>query len=198
MIKKKCENCNITKPISCFRKNKSRKDGYHNWCDKCHKEYLKTYNRKNKDKIKARHRAKYLKNKDVILKKAKEYRDKNKARLQKRQKEWYQKIKRYYPEKYKKLVKKSRAQQIQAKYGVTPERYELFRVNQNYKCAGCDKSETEVKLEVDHCHKDGFARGLLCGGCNKALGQVKDSIKTLKKLIDYLFNAHEYDGDLYK
>jgi hypothetical protein len=41
-------------------------------------------------------------------------------------------------------------------------------------------------LAVDHCHKTGKIRGLLCHYCNIALGGFKDSIESLKKAIKYL------------
>lgn len=41
-------------------------------------------------------------------------------------------------------------------------------------------------LHFDHCHRNGHFRGWLCKGCNHALGNVKDSITTLRKLINYL------------
>lgn len=52
------------------------------------------------------------------------------------------------------------------------------------RCEACGK--TGKKLCFDHCHKSRKFRGWICGNCNTALGQVKDSIKTLAKLIEYL------------
>jgi 5-methylcytosine-specific restriction endonuclease McrA len=54
---KKCSKCKNAKPSSCFSKNKSRKDGFHNICKDCVREY----NSLNKD-----HRKEYrLKNKVI-------------------------------------------------------------------------------------------------------------------------------------
>ena len=41
-------------------------------------------------------------------------------------------------------------------------------------------------LAVDHCHKSGRVRALLCHRCNGALGMVSDSPALLFKLIEYL------------
>ena len=38
---KSCGKCNTIKPLSDFSKNKSRKDGYNNWCSTCHYSYMK-------------------------------------------------------------------------------------------------------------------------------------------------------------
>lgn len=43
-------------------------------------------------------------------------------------------------------------------------------------------------LCVDHNHKTGEIRGLLCGLCNSGIGHFKDKIKLLKKAIKYLEN----------
>lgn len=50
-----------------------------------------------------------------------------------------------------------------------------------------DNEETNIKrLSIDHCHKTGKIRGLLCSKCNTALGLLKDSIEILEKSIKYL------------
>ena len=55
---------------------------------------------------------------------------------------------------------------------------------QKGKCPLCLNFE-EV-LHVDHCHKSGKVRGLLCTRCNKGLGHHKDDVEILKKAIKYL------------
>jgi len=39
---------------------------------------------------------------------------------------------------------------------------------------------------VDHCHREGRVRGLLCTNCNQALGKFSDSILLLESACDYL------------
>lgn len=41
-------------------------------------------------------------------------------------------------------------------------------------------------LAVDHCHKTGKVRGLLCYKCNNLLSRADDSIEILKNAIKYL------------
>jgi len=78
------------------------------------------------------------------------------------------------------------------KYGLTMEDYGFELDNQNYVCAICGQPETSVfkgtvrRLSVDHNHKTGCYRGLLCGRCNKAIGMFKDDIAILKQAIQYL------------
>jgi hypothetical protein len=42
------------------------------------------------------------------------------------------------------------------------------------------------KLHVDHDHETGAVRGLLCGGCNHALGHAGDNPNVLEALANYL------------
>jgi hypothetical protein len=58
---------------------------------------------------------------------------------------------------------------------------------QNEKCPICmSYLEKGKKTHVDHCHKSGKIRGVLCSYCNLLLGNAKDNIETLKKAIQYL------------
>ena len=73
-------------------------------------------------------------------------------------------------------------------YGINLEEYsELFN-KQGGKCAICGKHQIDLTqpLFVDHDHKTGKVRGLLCITCNTALGTFGDSVEGLQKVIDYL------------
>lgn len=56
---------------------------------------------------------------------------------------------------------------------------EGFRINKN----------ARLKLAVDHCHKTGDVRGLLCHNCNRALCLLQDDVEILKVGIEYLEGA---------
>lgn len=77
---------------------------------------------------------------------------------------------------------------IMRDYGISNQDYLNMLNNQNYKCAICnvDQSSLSRKLNIDHCHKTGKVRGLLCNTCNRALGYFHDSIYNLKKAMEYL------------
>lgn len=53
-------------------------------------------------------------------------------------------------------------------------------------CAICFLPPLEIRLAVDHCHKTGKIRGLLCTACNNALGCMLDSVYLLGSAIAYL------------
>lgn len=76
-------------------------------------------------------------------------------------------------------------------YGLTLFDYEQMYKNQKGKCALCgkfEKSKHTFNLSVDHCHKTGKVRGLLCRTCNIMLGVADDNTNFLKKAIQYLKN----------
>lgn len=101
-----------------------------------------------------------------------------------------------HPEEMKVSAKLSRdkgrekrwAYQIQKDYGCTVENYNRMFTEQEGRCLGCNRHQSEFtqRLHVDHNHSTGLIRGLLCKGCNLTLGNAKDSIQTLESLIAYL------------
>ena len=72
-------------------------------------------------------------------------------------------------------------------YDITLEDFNAMHEKQNGRCAICDKPESDNhSLSVDHCHKTGKVRGLLCSHCNFVIGYAKDSIERLHQIINYL------------
>jgi len=77
-------------------------------------------------------------------------------------------------------------------YGILLDEYEDMLKYQNGVCAICKQHETAKQngktkmLCVDHDHKTGKVRGLLCTKCNKVLGLVDDNKIILENMIDYL------------
>lgn len=84
----------------------------------------------------------------------------------------------------------------------TPELYYEMLKQQENKCAICNEEETRKSrtdgkicaLAIDHCHKSGKIRALLCHGCNTGLGKFKDDINLLESAIQYL-KQHEHIKD---
>lgn len=69
-------------------------------------------------------------------------------------------------------------------YGVTPEEYERRFSEQNGLCAICKLNLP--KLAIDHDHRTGKVRGLLCRKCNAGIGMLGDSFERLLKAASYL------------
>lgn len=70
-----------------------------------------------------------------------------------------------------------------AKYGLTEDQYRLMLLTHQGQCAICRKP-TE-RLLVDHCHKTGAVRGLLCHRCNLWLAAIEDQ-EFLERALQYL------------
>ena len=94
-------------------------------------------------------------------------------------------------ERVKKNHNPSRSRQLylKRKYGLTFAEFDKMLTEQNESCAICKSSVAGGKSNrfmVDHDHKTGRVRGLLCKSCNIALGEVNDDLTTLKNMINYL------------
>lgn len=82
---------------------------------------------------------------------------------------------------------KARRKYLAATYEMTEEMFETLYSMQEGECAICEKFFPKEKLQVDHDHKTGKVRGLLCFHCNLGLGHFKDNIRALANAIRYLF-----------
>lgn len=99
----------------------------------------------------------------------------------------YQEKKKAADKKYREDPR-YRESKLKYKYGITQEDYDRMLEEQGGKCkiCGIHQSEIKVRLGVDHCHRSGKVRGLLCSRCNNALGCLKDDPKLLEKAKQYL------------
>lgn len=75
------------------------------------------------------------------------------------------------------------------RYGISREALDGLKKDQSRKCGICAK---EGRLCVDHDHTTGRVRGLLCNGCNGALGVFGDSIEGVKRALSYLESAPKW------
>lgn len=97
----------------------------------------------------------------------------------------------YYrrPDVHSRVLARSRIRRrrdhLKYKFGVTPEQVQQMIASQNNRCAICGLSFI-VTPNIDHDHKSGQVRGLLCSNCNHGLGQFKDDVSRLEAAIAYL------------
>ena len=112
--------------------------------------------------------------------KVKEYkrrwRHKNLEKVNKQSRE----IRKANPERTKLSQRKS---SLKSQYGLTLEQFDLLSKSQNYECRICNR---KIKLCVDHDHKTGKVRGLLCSRCNRCIGQFEENVIFLKNAIKYI------------
>lgn len=95
---------------------------------------------------------------------------------------WH-KANRAYIQKYNKEYSLKRV------WGLSQFTYDNFLLLQNGKCAICGTNEfmgRGKRAHVDHCHKTGRIRGLLCNLCNVGLGSFKEDPRALERAIHYV------------
>lgn len=158
---KKCPKCKLEKSLQEFGKSKHRKDGLNIYCLKCARITAKTSYTKNKRK-----------RLDECIRWAKNNPDRIRGVT----------LKKYWPD----LCIDDRL-----------KKYDELLMSQNKVCKMCNEPETVkyfrsgkvISLAVDHCHKTGRVRGLLCYTCNYAVGLVYDDPSLAEKLVKYLKEA---------
>src|SRR3972149_10175987 len=101
---------------------------------------------------------------------SKEYRDAWRARNKERCRAWRKK----YDDSHRPQIKeRGRAYRLRRHYGLSREDFNALMKNQGGKCEICKSSEwigsPGRSPTVDHDHKTGEVRALLCGRCNACL-----------------------------
>lgn len=93
-----------------------------------------------------------------------------------------------YWKKHKVKLSAERRRRRLADYGLTPEQFDAIVEAQGGRCRICGDPPTGrwKRLHVDHDHKTGAIRGLLCVGCNRAIGYLSDSPERARRVADYL------------
>jgi len=86
------------------------------------------------------------------------------------------------------------ARNLKRKYNLTLNEYNQKLESQKFVCEICSKPETSLdgrtggtkRLAVDHDHKSGKIRGLLCWSCNTVIGKVEESLELLDAMKTYI------------
>lgn len=93
----------------------------------------------------------------------------------------------YRKEYGKRNQEKIRDYNFKAAYRISLEDYNKLFEFQQGGCAICRKPcKSGHKLSVDHNHKTGVVRGLLCKNCNLAIGHLNEDENLIWNLLDYL------------
>lgn len=76
---------------------------------------------------------------------------------------------------------------VQKVYGLRPGEYGKLYLHQQGVCAICRRATGKTRnLSVDHDHKNGLTRGLLCRPCNDLLGHLRDDPEAARRIAGYL------------
>lgn len=85
-----------------------------------------------------------------------------------------------------------RDRHLQKRYGISLATYAQMLEAQGGVCAICGGSNASGRrLAVDHCHKTGRVRKLLCSTCNCAVGLMKEDSLLACKIAQYMKDHHE-------
>jgi len=157
---KRCKKCGESKLLTEFHRATGMKDGYRSECKVCSR---------------AIRRAWYVANREKAIADVKRWQQDNKERLNEYRRE-YRENRR--PE--------AREGHLRRTFGIRQSDYDALLARQNGGCAICGKKPGKISLHVDHDHETGEIRGLLCVGCNNAIGQLHDDPELLIRATDYV------------
>ena len=79
-------------------------------------------------------------------------------------------------------------------YDLSIAQYDAMSDRQGHICAICKQPEPNGNLVVDHDHKTGLVRGLLCNNCNRAIGALQDDISVVRSASLYLLRHNASAG----
>lgn len=75
---------------------------------------------------------------------------------------------------------------------MTNDEYHAMNVKQGGRCAICGTQPDTGNLVIDHNHRTGEVRALLCNDCNKGIGCMGDHPEILLKAAEYLYLHGHY------
>ena len=173
-MKRRCVGCGRVKRALLFNRDATRPSGRCPYCKACRSKRDHGHYVRNRRSRQAKGRTYYAQNREMVLASVRRYIRKNRERV--RERAFYANIRRAY--------------------GISRERYDAMLERQAGRCAICHLHETEkgrggrlVKLSVDHDHRTGVVRGLLCRKCNLLLAKAQDDPNRLYAAASYLKRA---------
>lgn len=153
------------------------------------REKRRAYYLANREAIREKSRARYECNKEPTKARAAAWYRANKQRVRERDDAWKAKN----PARARWISRRARWRVLGIE--ITPEQYADMLRRQRGKCAICGRVLNDqggrVKRDtacVDHCHREKKVRGILCNGCNRALGVLEGMFErsSKRKVLAYL------------
>lgn len=141
----------------------------------------------------------YAKNRKKLLAQKQEYQRANKEAVNKKNRKHYHTSDGVRDARMEQMRKYKRNWRLQLVYGITDEQYDAMLEKQKHCCAICGSKNWDSRNNVphiDHDHITGKVRGILCMGCNSALGMMKDSPERLIKAAKYLKKYGKISDDV--
>lgn len=154
------------------------------------KEYSEEYRKNNKEKFSEYDKKYRDKNLEKERERGKKYYCINKEKLLRKRREYLSN-----PE----IKERDRWRRIKKKYGITKEEWERIYQEQDGRCYLCQRTEKQIKkskskyMVVDHNHKTGDIRGILCSFCNRTvLTVIRENADFAIRLSTYLTRKPNY------
>lgn len=116
-----------------------------------------------------------------------------KERARRRWRKWHQKDgsqerTNEYQRRYRANTNYGRKWEVKKKYGLEWDEYLALLDAFDHACALCGERDD---ICVDHCHKTGKVRGILCRKHNAALGILGDNVDGVQRALEYLRSFEE-------
>jgi recombination endonuclease VII len=142
----------------------------------------------------------YARKSEDIKQKVRSYRQANLEKVRERYRKWVslnKDLKRKLDKaRYESNKDYQRDYELTRNYGISTEDYDNILAAQNGVCAICLQTCSSGKrLAVDHCHKTGSVRGLLCVKCNTTLGRMNDDPENFHRAAEYLEKGGTTDAN---
>lgn len=154
---KRCRNCRQVLPVGSFGVQGRSPDGLQPWCKPCTNSRMAGYDKASRER-------------DPVL-----YRERKRAE--------HARFKAKHPDLHRAHTRKNSLK----KYGLTPESFDALLSSQGGVCAICKEGLILGRdTHVDHDHKTGVVRGVLCSGCNVGLGAFRDDPSRLREAAKYI------------
>lgn len=155
----------------CSKCDAQPKRPKHSWCQGCLNEHTRSWQAKNREKVKATKRRSRQKHQD---------------RANAYNREWRAQNPEYHAQWQKENRHRLYGYRLRTVYNISGERYADLLANQGGVCGICNTPPNGKPLGVDHCHGTQEIRGLLCNRCNMAIGAFRDNRRLMTSAMKYL------------
>lgn len=204
---KRCTACGVFRLREGFREDRRNRGRLRGSCKQCQNKAAKAYREANPEQVQEATRRWKKSNPEKVRETARKWLKANPEQVRQTAKEWNQanpgrkaeSTRRWHIKHSERLHEKRWAVHIKAKYGLSVSQYYALVITQSNLCAICGQPETVKtkgkvrRLAVDHDHKTGVVRALLCSACNQGIGKLRDDPELLRAAADYLLKHRKKD-----
>lgn len=192
---KVCTKCYEKLSITCFSKDKSKKDGLRPSCNVCKSKTDKSYTKRNKDKVLfMRHRYKESRREELAFKereRRKSFSENERVECNKKKLVYIKKNPKQRQEVVAVDFANRKAKRLGIEGKLTVKQWQELKKKYRYMCLCCKQQEPEISLTIDHIIP--FSKGglniidniqPLCACCNKSKGSKAKEYDVIKRKVE--------------